>query len=604
MYCPKCGAELSNGSKFCGKCGEKIILNTNPVSHSKRGKPWKALLVIVPVIILLVVIFIKRTDSSSSPLEDSYVSLNSGNYNLVSDYDEENPVFLSDFQSYPEMTNYKARLFTFSDDGNYLYFFSEINSENYSGTLCRIATDKLSEDSTENIKNCEIIDSDVVIYYYQCMEDNTVVYQTTDDTLYYYDNNRTTMLASRVGNYNIDYKGHIFYYVENDVYDIYQNPTYNLYITDLNDLQNPILLSTNLPDCYSVSAYYGGDSFLYLEYYSSGSKSLFRYNSDGEIEKIADDVAKLQANFPYDKVYFLAYNGRVYNLYQKNVVEHDSSYQPLEYLDEEMVPLYNLCSYSCMDEQLTVLDEDVIGLNDGYTGAISYYTLEQAVELNLTDVTTSEELYGSLQSDDSYSYNLFLMETDTVCNLPEDMKTIFKDTYCNAVFFGESAVMMDSADLHGSLYIAPFENGTVGSFSLITDDCISWQQISDTVYYMKLKGYSDYFQVVDLYSWKNGITTLLAEDILNNLIHFYDDGTISAYTKYTEDLGYELAVFSPEGEKTILGDYVTVYDRGQNSDFLYLSGNELYLYDGRKSILLETGTDYFWYLNPMEDSST
>lgn len=611
MYCPKCGSELSDGSKFCGKCGEKIILNTNPVSHNKRRKPWKALFIIVPVVILLVVIFIKRMDSSSSLLEDSYVSLSNGSYNLVSDCDEENPILISAFQSYPEMTGKKNWLFTSSDDRKYLYFFSDINSETRSGTLCRIETDKLSKDSSENIKNKEVIASDVVIDSYQCTEDNTVFYQTTDDTLYYYDNNRTTMVASQVSTYNTDYTGYIIYYVQNYRYDVEQDITYSLYVTELKDLQNPVLLSSDMPSYSSGYVYYGDQFFLYPEYYTSGSISLFRYNFTGEIEKIADNIAEYNIIFSDDKIYFLTYNGKVYNLYQKNILEHDPLYQPLEYLDEEMVPLYNLCSYSYMDKQLSILDEDVLnvtfysGQSDSFTGAFRYYTLEQAVELNMIDTSTAEELYDGLKSDDSYAYHLLLTATDTVYSLPENMKTTLenvKEGVSACIYFEESDVFIFPGKSR-NLYRASFENGTVGEFSLISDHVMGWKQMSDTIYYMKWKDNADDLNIADLYSLKMGTATLLAEDIMYDSIYFYDDGTISAYTKYTADLGYELAVFSPEGEKTILGDCVTSYVRRQNSDFLYLSGDKLYLYDGKEKVLLETGTNYFWYFDPMEYSS-
>ena len=292
-------------------------------------------------------------------------------------------------------------------------------------------------------------------------------------------------------------------------------------------------------------------------------------------------------------------------------MEHDSSYQPLEYLDQEMVPLYNLCSYSYIDKKLTILDEDVLNVTfyssgASVTGAMCYYTLEQAIALNLIDdTTTAEELYDGLRSDNSYSYNLLLTATDTVYSLPENIKTTLKNVKDGSeasIYFEESDVFILFVDSNRSLYRASFENGTVGEFSLISDRVMGWKQMSDTIYYMKWKDNADNLNIADLYSLKMGTTTLLAEDIMYDSIYFYDDGTISAYTKYTEDLGYELAVFSPEGEKTILGDCVTRYVRRQNSDFLYLSGDKLYLYDGKEKVLLETGTDYFWYFDPMEYS--
>lgn len=57
MYCRKCGNEIKDGEKFCGKCGQEVneeIKNTS--SNKKKNNVWTTITVIIAVIVAIAVI--------------------------------------------------------------------------------------------------------------------------------------------------------------------------------------------------------------------------------------------------------------------------------------------------------------------------------------------------------------------------------------------------------------------------------------------------------------------------------------------------------------------------------------------------------------------
>ena len=57
MFCPNCGKEIPDGSKFCPYCGEKLITESIP----EKRKPVRkkiSLLIFIPIIVLVVALSI------------------------------------------------------------------------------------------------------------------------------------------------------------------------------------------------------------------------------------------------------------------------------------------------------------------------------------------------------------------------------------------------------------------------------------------------------------------------------------------------------------------------------------------------------------------
>ena len=81
MFCPNCGEELPDGSKFCSSCGEKISDATSTNTQKSGLVPFKKIIAIVVVVMVaMVVVFGLKTLFSSSKGKNAYVYLSNGKY--------------------------------------------------------------------------------------------------------------------------------------------------------------------------------------------------------------------------------------------------------------------------------------------------------------------------------------------------------------------------------------------------------------------------------------------------------------------------------------------------------------------------------------------
>ena len=87
MFCPNCGEELPDGSKFCSSCGEKISDATSTNTQKSGLVPFKKIIAIVVVVMVaMVVVFGLKTLFSSSKGKNAYVYLSNGKQRCTRGY--------------------------------------------------------------------------------------------------------------------------------------------------------------------------------------------------------------------------------------------------------------------------------------------------------------------------------------------------------------------------------------------------------------------------------------------------------------------------------------------------------------------------------------
>ena len=153
---------------------------------------------------------------------------------------------------------------------------------------------------------------------------------------------------------------------------------------------------------------------------------------------------------------------------------------------------------------------------------------------------------------------------------------------------------------NGTLSVAAVSDGTVGDFSIVTDDAEVLGVDGSTLYYLGNSYESDERTFGDLYSCTSGDSTRLAKDVMRGGINLYDDGSILAVTGYGGLSGNEFSLIDPEGETTVIEDRITVWLRVDESLLLYISDGDLYSYDGEEKNLIQDDVDCVWSRNSME----
>lgn len=228
MFCPHCGTELPDGSKFCTSCGTNLETASAKPEQTPSPAPaadsapapapepapapapaapagpgaaaskkvnmkmpkFLAAGIVVLVLIVAALIFSSMSGSANA-IRFAYLS--GGELRLSKNADANKSLTFANSNN----TMLSQDFVQFSADGKYVYFFTKYDSDNQTGTLCRAQVSKLKDGADKNTKVIQTIDTYVDITSLT-LTANGAVYQNGDGDLYSYDGKESTRLAREV----------------------------------------------------------------------------------------------------------------------------------------------------------------------------------------------------------------------------------------------------------------------------------------------------------------------------------------------------------------------------------------------------------------------
>ena len=620
LECPYCHTKLVENAKFCVNCGHSINEDEYKGDRTKK-KTSRNKFVIGGIVILFIVVgtgiymlgnskngllFSGETDTENKfnstsekqseviknindvetevvETEDNavYMYVANGRYMLVNDINKNEAIDLGN--SYTE--DMDSDLVTFTDNGKYVYFFTQYESSTESGTLCRAEIKKLKVESEENNNYIEIIDNNVNTGI-QLLKDDRVVYRKEDGTLYYYNGSATIEISSNieVNAYRVDTEnGRVVYEKKDDEGNA-------LYAGTVGE-------SVEIKKIVSNIDYLGyfsdeGTVFYTIPSEQNGKDNLYVINQDVEGQKIADNITVVSMN--PNEYYYTVDNGETLNLcdYIKNL---EGTYQ-----------VKNLYCYK--NGELKLIADNVLnagGMSD--SDYIVYNTVDMIDELLCgKELSSMSDVLDALYVDysmENYFYhkengNIIRCSKKAAEKLGEMYNTDDVNGFLNKpIVRGTESKMYISADNFG-FYEADIKNGVVQEFKIIDENgSNNILHLDEDVIYYSANAYEvNEREYCDLYTYKAGKSVCVARDIYPYFVKMYDDNTVWAYTDYDSD---EVSVFSENGGSEILADGVTGYVKLSETKVLFESNGVLYMYDGGEKKRINE-VEEFWSKTPVQ----
>ena len=269
---------------------------------------------------------------------------------------------------------------------------------------------------------------------------------------------------------------------------------------------------------------------------------------------------------------------------------------------ENDFPVRTLYCYG--DGKLTTINENVI-CTRYFNGAIMFNTSEQITDtVDLTNVSWTSSVTDLFNLD--YELQNYVVTTDggntyqMSASAAESFAEAYDEYYAELYFVDKNVYMGSSYEEGCALSVATITDGHVDDFTLITDDAYLVEADGSTVYYASECYDNDGNTYCDLYIYDGKESTRLAQDVLFRNITLYENGDILAYTGYRSRSGYELTMFNSKGEKTLIGDGITQYVRVDKSTLLYISDEDLYVFNGKSKSLVHTDVEWLWSMDSMD----
>ena len=204
-------------------------------------------------------------------------------------------------------------------------------------------------------------------------------------------------------------------------------------------------------------------------------------------------------------------------------------------------------------------------------------------------------------------YTLYMYSNGKHTLISENvLSTKAAETYGNACVNGYAPLHVTDSSVflkepNGGLYVASFKKGTLSDFELLKDDAEVLMLVGNTLYYADNIYNNGSDTYCDAYAYKDGKSSRIAQDVYKYGIRVYDDNTVFAYT-YRTNSEFEVTVFDAKGKKTVVDNNITEYWRADKNTVLYLSGGDLYSFDGKENKRIMNSVRWVWCKENMKFS--
>lgn len=616
--CPKCGRKWADSKKFCGNCGmelgeiteekdvipqktdesiagseridesvvrperteQKIIL---PEKKKSGKKIWKV--VFVASFIAILVFVIRLLLPSFLNTDKLYVALEKGKFQLF--YDIKNNKALELNGGSTEFGN--SEMLKYSPDRKYIYYIENYDYEEGTGDLYRCEYQKIRNQSEKNGKYRKFIASDVFLTY-SPMEDGKVVYLCGDNSLYYFNGKESVELKKDVNQ---------FYCTEDKKRIAYECGDYeegSLYIAELDNPEKRTAIASGYTSVYSISSY--DNIYFYKRNPETSEKDVYSTGIKESPKKLGTLVIGME--YPRDDTVYYTGEEVGYD-FSELITDSRGNTEELqnileEFEDEEVKE--NLYSNKNGKEKL-------ISSNVPYSvyvgNALVYISLDDYEAIDIANL--AEENFENAMEKEICKVGVHVASTDTKTevlvteNAAKDLLDALTQAEQPRIYINDTDIIVSDDD---KVMAAAINNGKVKAFETIKENGYARGADNSVLYYIGDEWYEDGGTYCNVYSYHNGKSKCIAENIIYNLIDIYEDGKMYVYTEKNKDGGYTLEEIDKKGNKHPVGDNVITYIRCNEKLLFYIGDNErwmgksLFSYKNGGNHHITTGVDWAW----------
>lgn len=586
MFCPNCGKKVSEDAKFCQFCGARIetketiqtavsfhLEDKKGEARSQQRRSRKLPLFIAAVVILLGTlagtikfVILPARQGTAVQWENVYIALSDEGYVLASDWEQWEPILLSTDRSEPIIAS-------FDPSGRYLYFFTNQNSSAETATLMRAEYGKLKAGSSRNDRYITHVADNVSIYgvldesgnYFHFTRDGSVIlFEDPNRTLCSYDGKKVE---------EIDYNVGLSWYLseEDQVMYLVTPPGAQSSTLCLADPKNPGQRTVLAERVHSVVSHRNLNEIFYTTMDSNDRYNLYLTGINRSPVLLASNIRET-----------------------KDLVVSNTSNQYFYYAESERNSQlagdsgFSIYTLNALQDGTPVCLQDNIWFGFESEGVFFYcvWTTEEQMDAFMSP--SELENAGKIQyyAYDIESGRMVSVVQGLISQIESNFGTIEKVTLVDDHLF---ITCYDFVQGKRSILAAPMDQDVIGEYLILTNDGQIYCESGGELYYIVNSFERDGYNYVDLCRYGKGGPEFLMDDVLAISIGIYEDGAILASTDHTYDSGNlfgNLVMRTKEGEQILVAEDVKRTIRVDEDTMLYISGDDLYCFDGQERKLI------------------